>query len=302
MSFYAHSSSYFTDLLLRGAPRSLRGLWSRQSDSGSVSRTRGRSVLPGVVLKNTYVPSDATSFSIRPPYLLATGVDRSLAAWSEGVALPSDEDLDSQASVGFFSDLLSISEEPVLQETAKSSVPQKRPSDSSSSKDPKKKKTSATNNDRRLGMPVSNVLEPTPLSAEPSVLGHLRYSSTLARYATANPYEVSKPPEPAMVEGPASEATLAMLHALRMKGLDVPTASYSTSGVSVSFPSTVWAINGGTASNVLDSLPHAKDWRHLNRMTSVELIRQASVHEIKVLRRTLIIFFENILLPDYNRQ
>lgn len=82
-------------------------------------------------------------------------------------------------------------------------------------------------------------------------------------------------------EGPASEATLAMLHALWMKGLDAPTTSYNTPGVSVSFPGTVRGIDEGTAANVLDGLPRAEDWRHLNRLSSVELIKQASVHEVR---------------------
>lgn len=84
-----------------------------------------------------------------------------------------------------------------------------------------------------------------------------------------------------------------MLHALQLKGLDVPTASYNTPGVSVSFPSTVRGIDGGTATNVLDSLSRAEDWRYLNRLTSVELVRQASVHEMKV---CLAFFFSHICL------
>lgn len=67
-----------------------------------------------------------------------------------------------------------------------------------------------------------------------------------------------------------------------MTGLDVPTASYEMPGVSISFPGTVREIDGGTATNVLDSLPRAEDWRSLNRLSSVELIKHAAAHKVKV--------------------
>lgn len=170
----------------------------------------------------------------RPPHPLAAEVDCSLATPLMGSATQSVGEVALvEASEAFLSDLLATSEEPTLP-TQKSSSFSKRSLDQSSPRDPKKKKVYSADTDRRLGMPLQRSCTYSHYFYDIFTRPPL-YSSTLARYATANPYQLTKRPELVPGEGLASEATLAMFHALRMNGLDMPTASYEIRDVSVSF-------------------------------------------------------------------
>lgn len=84
------------------------------------------------------------------------------------------------------------------------------------------------------------------------------------------------------MEGSSSNATLAMLHSLCVKGLEVPSTSYSTREVGVNFPGIVAGIDGVLAAKILDSIPRAEDWRLLNQLTLEELAKRASTYELQV--------------------
>lgn len=105
-----------------------------------------------------------------------------------------------------------------------------------------------------------------PLASRPSssaalqtVLGPPHFSNSLDTYASANPYLSMVEPQLLVMEGAASNATLAMIHSLRHKDLDVPSASYAVKGVNVRFPGVVEGIDGALAAKVLDSIPLAQD-------------------------------------------
>lgn len=119
-----------------------------------------------------------------------------------------------------------------------------------------------------------------PLGGSPS--SAFPFSSTLATYASTNPYLPSVDPRPLILDEAASNATLAVLHSLRQKDLDVPSASYSAPSVNVYFPGVVEGIDGAFATKVLDSIPRAEDWRFLNQLSSEDLARKASALELQV--------------------
>lgn len=78
----------------------------------------------------------------------------------------------------------------------------------------------------------------SPYSALATSLGPPYFSSSLATYASTNPYHPLLPPQPIAVVGPPSNATMAILHSLHQKGLDCSTASFTAKDVSVS----LWGI------------------------------------------------------------
>lgn len=175
----------------------------------------------------------------------------------------------SEAAATFASDLEAVMELPLPPRDPSS---RKRSGGRSSSLEPKRSKTTSRNHPPQVARGVIPSSTLTSISASSSLFlsrasfsqSLVSFSSSLATYANANPYEpIPDPKLPSMDSAPAN-ATLAMLQSFRLKGLEVPSASYSVKEMSVGFPGMVGGVPGTLATKIIDSLPRAKDWRSLN--------------------------------------
>lgn len=206
---------------------------------------------------------------------------------------PLDDLTPLEASASFTEDLANETEGPMLPPSIRDSSSRKRIIMRSSPQVSKKSKTSSQvipgSQILAMNLPSSGVLSHVPLASRSptsavsqSSQGPPHFSSSLVTYANANPYLPMVEPRPLIMEGAASNATLAMIHSLRQKDLDVPSVSYTVKGVNFSFPGAMEGIDGAFAAKILDSIPRAEDWRFLNQFSSEELARRVVSLELQV--------------------
>lgn len=117
--------------------------------------------------------------------------------------------------------------------------------------------------------------------------------SPLATFANINPYLPQREVQASQPRlSSSSTSSLAFIHSLRQKGLDVPPATTQGRGASVSFPGMVNAIDGGLAAMILDSIPREEDWRMAEAHPSDFLLKRAASLELQVSFSLFIFFFQ----------